>query len=204
MVSGTTSDITVVIPTIPPRKDMLKKAVASALNQTLPPDNIIIPVDTESKGAWYNRNKGLFQVQTEWTAFLDDDDWMFSTHLELLKNMAVETEADLVYPWFTGQNAENILFMGTEQPFGKKPKIEFLSRMNWIPITYLVRTEKAQGIGGYPALKSDRWPHDNCEDWGFLRDFVADGGKIEHLPERTWHWNIHGRHTSGRPWRDYV
>lgn len=200
MASNTTSDITVVIPTIPPRRQMLAKAIDSCLNQTLSPDNVIISVDTAGKGAWYNRNQGLMQVQTEWTAFLDDDDWMFKTHLELLKNTAVESGADLVYPWFEGKNSEGILFMGGEHPFKLQPKPELLQQCNWIPITYLVRTEAAVSVGGFPALKSDRWPHDNCEDWGFLRDFVAAGYKIAHCPEKTWFWNIHGRHTSGRPW----
>lgn len=193
--------ITVVITSIPSRVDLLEKAKQSVAGQTLQPYQTIITSDPHGMGAWYNRNKGLFQVRTEWTAFLDDDDWLYPQHLELLYNKAVETGADLVYPWFTGDNSEGILFMGDKSPLGQSPKPELLKSCNWIPITYLVRTELAQAVGGFPALKSKRWPMDNCEDWGFLRDFVEAGGKLEHLPEKTWHWNIHGAHTSGRPWK---
>lgn len=195
------SDITVVITSIPKRKHMLKKAVQSVEDQTLQPYETIITEDNDGLGAWSNRNNGLFQVETEWTAFLDDDDWLYPQHLEKLRARQKETGADLVYPWFTGPNSNGILFLNGKTPFGQDPDPEQIRKGNWIPITYLVRTELAKSIGGFPALKSERWPNDNCEDWGFLIDFVAAGGTLAHLAEKTWHWNIHGDHTSGRPWK---
>lgn len=195
------SGITVVIPTIPSRKKMVQKAVASALNQIVSPDAIVVSVDTEGMGAWHNRNKGLSMVETEWTAFLDDDDWLFPNHLQVLSRRAEETGADLVYPWFTGPNASKTLYMGDEEPFGREPKVELLWSCNWIPVTYLVRTEAARAIGGFPELESERWPHDNCEDWGFLRDFVDAGYTIAHAAKKTWHYNTHGRNTSGKPYK---
>ena len=85
--------------------------------------------------------------------------------------------------------------------FAKPFDLAELDVRNWIPITYLIRRDLAMEVGGFPELESERWPMDNCEDWGFLRDVRDAGGTFAHLPERTWAWHWNGRNTSGKPWR---
>jgi hypothetical protein len=66
------SDITVVIATIPIRAKMLRKALASVVLQTFQPAAIVVEYDHEHTGAAATKNRGLAKVTTEWVAFLDD------------------------------------------------------------------------------------------------------------------------------------
>jgi glycosyltransferase involved in cell wall biosynthesis len=78
-------DITVVVPTIPPRRHtVLNRAVHSVLNQTLPPAAVSIVPDIRREGAWATRDRGLQAVRTPLVAFLDDDDVMRPEHLARL------------------------------------------------------------------------------------------------------------------------
>ena len=77
-------DVTLVIPTIPPRRDRLIEAVRSGLEQTHPPSMIIVANDVNGEGAPATRTRGLQHVGTEWTAFLDSDDVMYAEHLRTL------------------------------------------------------------------------------------------------------------------------
>jgi len=87
-------DLTLVITTIPVRAERLQIALKSVDNQTLYPSEIIIQCDTERLGAPGNRDAGLAKVQTKYAAFLDDDDYFYPQHLELLYNAAVKEDAD--------------------------------------------------------------------------------------------------------------
>lgn len=194
--------ITVAITSIPMRKQMLSKAIESVLAQTEPASAISIAIDHVGEGAGKTRNRALQAANTEWTAFLDDDDYLYPHHLDRLLQTANETGADLVYPWFD--------VIGSSDPLGWEGK-EFdpdilLNYQNYIPVTYLVRTELAKSVGGFPICETERWPYPECEDWGFLQDLVRADAKIVHLPERTWAWVHHGwgrpgvpGNTSGRP-----
>jgi glycosyltransferase involved in cell wall biosynthesis len=187
--------VTVVIPSIPPRRDFLAEAFASVLAQTRSPDAISVVIDHHHEGPAVTRNKGLFSVQTEWVAFLDDDDLLFPRHLERLLAHAEETEADLVYPWFWPSNGIDPLGWFAE-PFD--PIV--LRRENYIPVTTLVRTDLAQKVGGFPRALCDEWPRP-FEDHGFLVRLLDAGAKFEHLPEVTWLWRYdHGGNLAGQTW----
>jgi glycosyltransferase involved in cell wall biosynthesis len=94
------SDVTVVIPTIPPRSHLLQRAVASVHDQMVQPKMTVIEYDKNHEGAAVTRNRGLERVETEFVAFLDDDDELLPNHLELCLDEIERTGADLVYPWF--------------------------------------------------------------------------------------------------------
>jgi glycosyltransferase involved in cell wall biosynthesis len=190
-----TPGITVVTPTIPPRSNLLLEAVKSVQDQILQPEDHIIVYDNECEGPEPTRTKGLFRVETEWTAFLDDDDYLYPHHLYSCYEFALNGNYDLVYPWFTVKDGIDVF-----NEFGNRFDPEKLRVKNYIPVTYLVKTELAQKVGGFPLYNSIDWPHSTCSDWGFLLRLLDAGAKIEHLPERTWVYRWHPKNTSGELW----
>jgi len=189
--------ITVVIPTIAPRSEngYLERAVRSVNNQKEPgvPVYTILAFDSLREGAMATRNRGLYEVETEWTAFLDDDDEFKPNHLRSCLRWAQREKADMVYPWFEQpeQNWDGLGGFGI--PF--EIMAHELADRNWIPVTVLVKTKLMQDVGGFQYP----WPGaTDCEDWGAWRALVAAGAKISHLPSRTWIWHHHGKNTSGK------
>ncbi len=197
------SEITVVIPTIPGREDLLRRAVASVREDM--PTPIVIQTDSEGEGAAAMRNRALLHhVDTDLVAFLDDDDEFKPEHLTKCLLHMVATDSDVVYPWFDINKGGKIrndldpLALNGEPAFGQTFSPEALSQNNFIPITVLARTDLLLKVGGFPLPGSPEWPHQDCEDWGMwlrLREIEA---RFSHLPERTWTWHWHGKNTSGR------
>lgn len=187
------SGITVVIPTIPPRTKCLYQAMWSARNQTLPPDGISIAIDNDRLGAAPTRNRALMAVnarETPWVAFLDDDDEFMPEHLEKLYNHAMITGADFVYSWFEME--------GGNDPFPSTHYTEEFDPQNPIEttITTLVRTELAQSVGFH---RDQERQHNSGEDYQFTLGCLKAGGKIRHLVDKTWYYNVHGLNTGGLP-----
>lgn len=211
--------VAVCIPTIPAREHRLRNAVSSANRQSLPPDvtgSIHVALDEIGEGAAPTRNRAWQLADADWIAFLDDDDELRPTHVRLCLERALDTGADLVYPWFNIHNeAGNDITQNDPlrvpvdghyvSPYGvafnDELRTELLTRNNFIPVTVLVRRELLADVGGFPTPRTDEWPGDCCEDWGLWCRLLDAGAKFEHLPRRTWIWSWHGRNTSGKPWR---
>lgn len=187
------SDISVVIPTHPARvaNGMTKRAVGSVFGQTRPAAAIIVEQDLLGAGAAPTRNSGLQKVTTEWVAFLDSDDQLKKNHLEVLMRGAEASGADYVYSWY-----DPIGFGADPLPhFGKTFDPEHPTQTT---ITVLVRTELAQEVGFRTPppgklINGERYG----EDFQFTVEVIEKGGKIVHIPQRTWLWNYHGLNTSG-------
>lgn len=198
--------ITVVIPTFPARADKLGRAVASTQTQTRPAEAVIVVSDRDGVGAGVNRTRGLMMVETEWTAFLDDDDYFKPEHLEKLLAHAEKTGADFVFPWFT------VIGSGRD-PFPMNEAKEWtLEDPHQTTITFLVKTEVAQALGGFIDQPDDSDPdgeevgtdaqgHRAGEDFRFVLRLARAGYKIEKLHERTWVWTHWSGNTSGMPSR---
>jgi glycosyltransferase involved in cell wall biosynthesis len=101
--------ITVVIPSIPPRAELLRRATDSAHGAaaelarfygTMVPVEIVTVLDERREGAAKTRHRGLLEVETEHVAFLDDDDVMHPDHLHQLYGAALEFQADYVWSRF--------------------------------------------------------------------------------------------------------
>lgn len=189
--------ITVVTPHIPTRSFELTRAVASVEAQTLMPNNYVIAVDNEREGAAATRNRALYQVATQWVAFLDDDDEFLPNHLETLMQAAVRSGASVVYSGcrvYDGQNAP-IPLREEWGRFGIPFDGDLLQRKAYLPVTSLVHTGLAkQALFGPPAHE----PSSNYDDWGFYLRLLGLGAAFLHVPEITWVWHHHGANTSGR------
>lgn len=193
--------ITVVITTYPDRSVMLQRAIASIMAQTLQPAAIIIANDHDKVGAAANRDRGLALVQTEWVAFLDDDDEFEPIHLQRLHEHAVATKAHLVYPWFT--------VIGGSDPFPHLFGQEYTPDTQ-TTITFLAKTACLVGAGGFTkdwdeSVGNDPGvdPQGNRagEEYRLVRRVFNQGCRIEHLPQRTWRWHHHSSNTMGLPGR---
>lgn len=200
------STVAVSVASIPPRAQMLARALASVCRQTRPVNQISVHVDHAGEGAAEAKNRALAAVTADWVAFLDDDDELLPHHIDHLVTFAEDTGADLVYPWFQGVNSTGLFAIPNEAgeivnpagvPFMPVVHREWMrTHGNWIPVTVLARTEMVKQVGGFVA----KGTVDTCDDWGLWERLLDAGARFEHLPEITWQWNGHPAHTSGRPW----
>lgn len=194
-----TPGITVAIPAHPARiqSGMLGRALLSVQMQTFLPAAVSVAVDLNGAGAPATRQRALDAVQTEWTAFLDSDDFFLPEHLEKLHAHAVDTDADLVYSWFKVMTPDGMVleydpvFPETHytNPFNPDDPIE-------TTITVLVRTELAKQVG-MQAL--NRGEMNTGEDRRLILELLKLGANVQHLVDKTWIWHHHGRNTSGLP-----
>lgn len=190
--------VTVVIPTIAPRKGFLRRAVNSVMAQTYGVPPIEVAIDREQEGAAVTRNRALLKVQTPWVAFLDDDDYFLPNHLEVLTQAVTATAAEHDI-YYTGCNVIGPEFQTIPRQedwgrFGKPFDEEVLRDHSCIPVTSLVRTELAKAALFGPPSHELACPYD---DWGFYLRALDEGGSFLHIPEITWIWHHHGRNTSG-------
>lgn len=187
------SGITVVIPSIPPRRELLvERALCSVQAQTLLPDDIVVAFDNDKLGAGPTRSRGLAKATTEWVAFMDDDDELLPHHLATLHAHALATGADVVWPWY------EVWPQGNPDPF---PPHFF--GLQWdpagphsFPITTLVRREAIGDLTFAPPASA----HCANEDWTFWLAMNERGAQFSHVAERTWRWWM-GVNTSGSPSR---
>jgi glycosyltransferase involved in cell wall biosynthesis len=166
------------------------------MRQSQRPARVIAKLDVDGAGSAATRNAAIEMVKTEWTAFLDSDDELKPLHLGLLLEAAQIHRADMIYPWFEHP--------GRDDPFPGRFRARFagplLLHSNYIPVTVLVRTELLRQTGGFQPML--REPNGSWNDeWGLWCRLYELGAKIEHLPERTWTWHIHGGNTLGNPAR---
>lgn len=192
-------EITVVIPTIPPRQHLLERAFASVRAQSFPPAEVVVPDDADHEGAAATRQRGLAAVTTPWVAFLDDDDEMMPNHLKVLAAAARIFQADYVFSYFmikdgTGRERPDI------DPLRHFGRIFDPDKPTQTTITTLVRTELAQAVGfREPPPGALINGETYGEDFQFTVECVKAGAKIVHVPRRTWWWRWHEGNTSGRP-----
>lgn len=196
-------EITVCIPAHPARvaNGMLDRAVASVKNQLLPAADISIAIDEDGDGAAVTRQRALDAVKTEWTAFLDSDDWFYPEHLRVLSIGARKFNADYVYSYYMVHFPDGRPWPAND-PLGHFGKQFNPLKPHQTTITTLVRTELAKQVGFFdPPPDSVVGGHRGGEDWHFTVGCAQSGAKIVHIPRRTWAWVHHGANSSGIPGR---
>lgn len=192
--------ISVVIPTHPGRSTtMLDRALASVRSQTRRPEEIIVPLDTEGRGAGWTKQKGLLAAEGDLVAFLDSDDEFLPGHLAKLEQVILADEdCIMAYSWFEP--------VGGPDPFanaGHFGKPFNPATPHHTTTTVMVRRWAATAVDGFPAGGEGATAACLNDDWIFLlrmSEFAVKWGKhITHLPERTWRWHMHGLNSSGKP-----
>jgi len=191
--------ITVIIPHIPSRVDELSRALRSVAVQTHPARNIVVAADLFKDGSAITRNRALMtNLDTNWVAFLDDDDEWLPNHLEVLTQAAAEHNAHVVYPGCMVLDPDGYRIPGRPEwgRYGKPFDPDLLRQQSYIPVTSLVRTKMARkALFGPPATH----PDSDYDDWGFYLRLLDQDATFHHVQEITWKWHHHGRNTSGRP-----
>jgi glycosyltransferase involved in cell wall biosynthesis len=194
--------VTVVIPSIPPRAELLNRALASVAAQTHPVAAVSIAYDIGHEGAWATRNRALQNVSTEWTAFLDDDDELYPHHVQYLLDLADAHKADFVWGWFDVVNPPGLR---SSDPFPQHRGREYdPDNPHCIPITYMVKTEwlmwAVGNIGGFHADPggSGAW---EVQDAPLIAEIARLGARMKCTYQVTWKWWHHGDNTSGVPTR---
>lgn len=182
------SQVTVVIPSIPPRAALLQRALASVAAQTVPVDAIAIAVDNHHQGAGPTRNRAIAMAQTEWLVFLDDDDELLPNYVERVLDWQSQTGADLVHPYFE--------VVGGTNPFPWSRGLEWNPMApHIVPITILVRAELAKQAR-FADTATGVWDHDDECFWQTIHQL---GGTFSHCPDILWRWFHHGYGTQGTP-----
>jgi hypothetical protein len=187
--------VTVLIPSIPPRTRMLNRALVSVLNQMRMPDVITVSIDHDRDGSAANRNRELAKIDTEWVAFLDDDDEFLPSHLlVMLQN---SDNADVIYTGCTviGPHGEEIPDREEWGRFGRIFDPVRFRKKSYLPVTSLVRMELAR------ECSFIRPPGSVYDDWGFYLKLLDKDARFLHVPQRTWIWHHHGTNTQGLPTR---
>ncbi len=173
-------DVTVCIPSIPPRHKQLARAVGSALRQTRPPEAFSIAVDNDHQGAAATRTRAVSAASTEWCALLDDDDWLHPHHLDVLLK-AAEEDPSVGY-WFTYFEVH-----GGTDPLNTFGKVFDPADPHQTTTTILIRTEIAQEIGWHMPKPGQMVGRQMAgEDFQLTLDCIAAGVKIQHIPKVTW------------------
>lgn len=198
--------VTVVVPTIPEHAGLLQRALRSVRDQNVLPDETIVIDDPDRRGAAWARNTGLGRVRTPWVAWLDADDVLYPVHLERLWWEARAGDVDLVYPCMrvvddrglpardpTATSYRGRIVNPCGVPFGGEQARWLLQMGNFIPISYLVRTELVREVGGFPPSGGPKAE----EDYLLLCKLVRAGARLRHVDTITWEYHVHDRNTGG-------
>jgi glycosyltransferase involved in cell wall biosynthesis len=205
------SDVTVVIPTIDGREELLNRALRSVETQQVRPAKIVVQLDRDRLGAAQTRNAALEHVTTEWVAWLDDDDEFLPNHVKVCVRAAnAHRDAGLIftYPEIIGGDDPLACISDDDRwiqspihvPFGPKQRNYLRWRGNFIPVTYLVKTQLVRDVGGFPLpYEFDSKVSGDCEDYGLLLKMLDAGAEFHHFcGVRTWRYYFHDSNLGGR------
>lgn len=170
-------NVTFITPTIASRSSILPEAIRSVENQQMPAKGHLIAVDFDKKGPSHIRNILARSVDTEWIAFLDDDDIVYPNHVSTASQFA--DSSDIIYTWCDSVGRENF------NPNSYFDSDRLLNAGNYIPVTTFVRTSAFIEVGGFD-LES------RLEDWDLWKRLYLKGYKFTCIPVVTWCYRFLG------------
>lgn len=161
--------VTVITPTIPGRESQLERCQLSVAAQTVAVTHLV-GVDADREGPSVIRNRLAASTDADWLLPLDDDDTADPTLVERL--LEASEDADVVYPWCrmdgrTDGWVPNKLF-----------NRDSLHKMNFIPVTALIRRDTFRMLAGYRKVQ--------MEDWDLWRRAELHDVRFRCLPEVLW------------------
>lgn len=180
--------VSVITPSIPSRRELLVEARRSVADQTVPVHHLID--DHPDRPVAEKRNRLIRAADTEWVAFLDDDDLLDSIHVETL----LGHDADVVVPFcrFSGPPLApvNCCAGYYNRPYDR----DDLRQHGIFPITVLARRDAILGAGGFGD--------GIYEDWDLWNAMADAGATFEVVPTVTWTYRRTGAGRSRpRLWR---
>lgn len=194
--------VTVITPTIPPRAELLGRAMRSVVGQTLKPLTHLVLPDVHRYGAPKMLDICLRTAQTEWVAILADDDEFLPHHLETLWNLLDESGADVAYSHFRYSNLSDA---GHLEKFRGLPfDYENPRQMTGV---YMGRRELLLDIGGHSAnfdpegYERDAEGNRMGEDFALVKRLAYERIPVAVSPEVTWVYHVGHGNTLGMPSR---
>lgn len=176
------ADLTVLVPTIAERGDLLIEALSSIEAQTLP-TNYRVAYDHHHDGPAKLLNYMAKGTTSEWLFRLDDDDLLDPDHFEVLSHW-LDDDADIVFTWCRVEGGGEL---HPPEQFQARWQAEFgwehLSVTNWIPCSAAIRTSLWRQLGGLDEQHT-------FEDWDFWQRALAAGARFRCVPTVTWTYRM--------------
>lgn len=177
----------VLTPTVTGRELLLDEAMASVAAQTLPAHEHLVRLDSTGDGPAGVRNSLVARAEGDWVLFLDDDDLLDPDFLEVLSPHL--DCADVVYPWCRVEGRTDWCPNRLFEPLA-------LQRLNFIPVTALVRKTAFVGVGGFDTTL------ETLEDWDLWKRLLEHGARFRCVPEVLWTYRVAVAETSRNRWKE--
>jgi len=175
--------VSVVIPTLKGREDVLKRAVASVEKQTY--KNIEILVITEGNSGGEARNIGVKRAKGSYVAFLDDDDTWKPTKIEKqMKIMQKYSDCPIVTCYSKDHRFDRVRI---DRPPSVADQNMILNAFNYSSTsTYLCRKYPFEQLGGFDedlpsaqeyelAIRFSEYHNVRCVDEVLVEQFSTEG-----------------------------
>lgn len=173
--------VTVITPTIDGRFDVLHEAMESVRRQTLVGVQHSILQDTHGDGPARLRNAMLDSCETQYVAFLDDDDLLDPDHLESLLAVLEREEASVAYSFCRVEPAGAIV---VPRPSDSRQVWRLMNAgRNVIPVTVLAKRSAILAGQGF-------WAADRYEDYSLWMRLKTLGHSFARLERETWTYRI--------------
>lgn len=200
--------VTVIVPTIPGREELLGRCLRSVAAQTLPVEGPYVLCDAPVPGmpapvhVAEMQNKMLGWVRTPWVMRLADDDWLEPEHVAMLVDWAqmsapaYSAAPDVYYSFEVDGEIPHY----NSNILSPESMVMALAVDNWIDgSACLVRTDTLWKLGGWPTQWAGAGPLDGgqfvkgslrlapWEDWALWQLMAKEGAIFSCLAEPTWH-----------------
>ncbi len=167
------SSIAVCLVSLEERHDLLAEAIASVYAQTRRPDDLVVGVDYSRVGEVANNNRLLSATDSEWVAFLHDDDVWEPSHLATAETHF--SSADVIVSDFTTPGRD------TPQHFPKTDDWSRILTTNWFPPSAVVVRRSLFGKWTEPSQPPPR----DWVDWSNWRRLYSLGARFTHTNKVT-------------------
>lgn len=178
--------VTMLTPTIEGREELLAECIASVQAQTEEVAHLVW-MDAARAGPAVCRQRMLDLVQSEFVAFVDDDDLLDPHHVESLMALLQNGQslADLAWSRCRMQFGPGVAQFRIAPGMRPDYKALVTSGRNFIPVTVVARTSAIREAGGFRS-------EDRYEDYELWKRMLGLGHRFAHLGQETWTYRVLG------------